>query len=194
MDVTDHKVVRGPAGRRGLSLVEAAVVLAVAAITAAIAIPALGGMAARSRLAAEVNALAGALVLARSQAARHNRVVVICRSEDGATCAGMGEHWPAWVVFADGDGDRRLGPGETALHAHRVSPRVRLGYRGFPRSRYLAFEPTGFSHRNGTFTLCGSGPAPERRAVIVNWAGRVRLARKGPGGRALRCPPAPGAG
>ncbi len=194
MDVTEHTTARGPAARRGLSLVEAAVVLAVLAITAALAIPALGAMASRSRLAAEVNALAGALALARSQAARHNRVVVICRSEDAATCAETGDGWPAWVVFADTDGDRRLGPGETPLHAHRVGPHVHLGYRGFPRSRYLAFQPTGFSHRNGTFTLCTSGPDPERRAVIVNWAGRVRLARTGPGGRPLRCPPPPPAG
>lgn len=64
------KALQGPASRRGLTLLELLAALAVLAVLASLALPSMGAIAQRHRLAAAAEALAGDLMQARQEAAR----------------------------------------------------------------------------------------------------------------------------
>ena len=65
--------------QRGFSLIELAIVVALLAILAAMAMPAFQGFIASNRLTAESNEMLAALNLARSEAVRIQRRVILCR-------------------------------------------------------------------------------------------------------------------
>ena len=74
---------------RGFSLYELLLTLTLIAVLTGLAIPSLAGIAARSRIHAEINALFHAVHLARKESIMRREVVSICPSVDGATCALM---------------------------------------------------------------------------------------------------------
>ncbi len=175
--------------RAGLTLIELLAALAIAMIVVTIGVPSFRWLTVETRMATAVNALVHDLALARSAAVTRSRTVVLCPSADGTRCLAA-PHWHrGWIVFVDADRDRRRRATEPLLRTHgplahglsAVSPRAR---------RRIVYRPLGHSAgSNVTVTLCASGHPKATRAVILSNTGRPRLARRGPGGRALRCPP-----
>lgn len=93
-------------GGPGFTLIEAVVVVAIAAILLAVGVPSFSAFLDRSRVTAEVNQLLSDLALARSEAVTRRGRVVLCRSAQPAAadaiCAGDGTDWGSgWIVFAD---------------------------------------------------------------------------------------------
>jgi type IV fimbrial biogenesis protein FimT len=94
---------------RGFTLIEMMVTLALLAILIALVTPSFRGLLADNRATAQANALVGSLMLARSEAIKRNAPVVMCRSNDGASCAGS--DWEdGWILWADMDRDDTLDP------------------------------------------------------------------------------------
>ncbi|MGN6513314.1 MAG: GspH/FimT family pseudopilin [Lysobacteraceae bacterium] len=159
----------------GFTLVEALIVMAVAAIVLGLAVPAVGNATA----AAHAGEAQADLVQTLTAGMAHSTVtlveVVVCPSGDGTHCRG-GSDWSAgWIAFADLDGDRERGATETLVRQHGALPdgtHLRTS-TGRPR---IVLQPTGgaASGSNATFTLCdGRGPA-KATALVLASSGRLR--------------------
>ncbi len=172
----------------GFTLIEVLVTLAVVSIGLRLAFAGLHPLLVENRLAVRVNALAGMLQMARSEAISRNRQVVICHSTDGETCDRVADWTDSWLVFVDENRDRQRDADETVV-AFKQAPEngTRAIYRAFGSRHYLAYRPDGRTRTNGTFTVCDPRYPELNRALIVTKSGRPRLSRSGPGGRALRC-------
>lgn len=170
------------AASAGITLLELIFALAIGAIVLGAGAPALQTFVLDSRRTADVNAFVTAVQLARSEAAKRGRPVVLCGSADLVTCAA--EYTRGWLVFVDEDDSR---PPQRSLDEPLL-----LAYRpaieGTIESNREVYEFRPFQRRstNGTVTFCDRRGAAAARAVIISYTGRPRVAATGPG-RPLTC-------
>jgi len=178
-----------PGLNRGTSLMDVLTTLAVSSLVLGIAIPGFQNYLAYSQLISSTNLLAHSLALARSEAVKRNRHVVICKSRDQQTCTSTGSWRQGWIIFEDRTPDRQRDEEEALLFAKSELARaMHLDYRAFRSPHFIAFRPTGITKTNGSFTLCYRQDTDSARALILSKTGRVRLSRNRADGRALRCP------
>lgn len=100
---------------KGFTLIELMATIAVASVLTMIAVPAFIDMIRNNRIAAQVNDFVSSLSLARAEALKRQRRVVMCRSSDAATSAtpncGTGSGWQdGWMVFVDQNGNAAFDP------------------------------------------------------------------------------------
>lgn len=170
---------------RGFTLWELVCTLGVAAVLLTAAVPTFTGWLFDTRLTADVNALVLAVQLARSEAAKRGRPVIVCRTVDRLTCIGDDmESSAGFMVFVNLD--ERSPPtrseSEPLLYAHL------LEMDGTTRANRPFFEfRAGRRSTNGTIVLCDERGAASARAVIVSYSGRPRVATRDADGRPLRC-------
>ncbi|HUX29637.1 MAG TPA: GspH/FimT family pseudopilin [Thiobacillus sp.] len=87
-------MVDAPASKRGFTLIELMVTIAVLAILLTVAIPSYQALMANNRMSAQANDLITALTFTRSEAVKRSAKVTVCASSDGATCTGgWGQGW-----------------------------------------------------------------------------------------------------
>lgn len=170
----------------GLTLVEMLIAIAVMAILATLATPSFTALLYDSDRTTAVNSFIHAIFLARSEAIKRSGVVTLCKSSDGQTCSRAVEWNAGWIVFANNDRD------EPPVRDR--DERVLAVYEGWPRGRITSTR-TSFSFRsyrqgvvNGTVIFCDPRGSAHARAIIINHAGRPRIARRDSSGRPLRCP------
>jgi type IV fimbrial biogenesis protein FimT len=160
------------------TLVEMMVVLAIAAVLLSAAVPDFRVTLERHAVRAAANDLLAALHLARSQAIALGETVVV------APLDAAGASWrDGWVVFADGDGDGRPGPGERVLFQHgpvadRMAIRTQLTLAAPPW--YVAYNSAGRSCRAGNNLAASWGTltlqlGATQRNIKINMLGRARL-------------------
>ena len=163
---------------RGVSLVELMIVVAVAAIVAAFAVPAYTSAREATRSGAAVQRLAGSIAMAASRAAGSGHEVVLCPGRP-TVCVPTTEWHEGWIVYADVDRDRIHDPLEPVLE--RIAPlggQVRL--RSTLGRLRLVFRPDGASTgSNTTFTLCDGRGAAHARALVLNNTGQLRESAAG---------------
>lgn len=164
---------------RGFTLLELLVTLAVVTILTAVAVPSMASMMRQSRLTAAHNELLSSLYLLRSEAAKRNRVVKMCRvsGTEVADCdTASGNGWDAgWAIWVDADDNDRIGTDETLISIRQGFGRgVQLNGNGVLANR-LAYRSTGapVGFNNGTFTVCVEGSAVKKQ-IIISAVGRVR--------------------
>ncbi|PTD97156.1 GspH/FimT family pseudopilin [Pseudothauera lacus] len=171
---------RGQPVVTGFSLVEMMLVIAVMAVLAGIALPALGALQRDARLSSAANEYFAALVHARSESIRRGVRVTLCTSTDGLACT-AGTHWHGgWIVFVDGNANALRDPGETILSvaAGRADRLTVVG--NAPVRNYVSYVPSGTTRQSGggllmgTVTVCEGGRG---RNVVVNRVGRPRVDR-----------------
>lgn len=164
----------------GVTLVELLVVLAVASILLAIAVPGYAYLAGTSRLAAVTNDFVTALHLARSEAIKRGMRVTVCKTRNpqaAAPACDAGAAWEqGWLVFVDGGTRGALDSNDILLRTQgRVTGVIFTPPQNY--SRYVSYLPSGNTQgsgnlANGTLSLCATG---SRRDIVINNAGRLRL-------------------
>jgi len=162
-------------------LVEALVVVTVIAVLLAAAVPTVSSVASHIRLTTYTSRFVAHLQLARSEAMKHGRPVVMCKSADGAACT-TGGHWDqGWIIFHDDDNDAARAAGERIIEQ---APALPSGWRVSGNqnvARYVAYHPaaltrmTSGAFQAGTITVCKvAAGAGEGRTIVLNAAGRPR--------------------
>lgn len=166
----------------GFTLWELLCTLAVAAVLVGSGAPALRGFLLDTALTADVNALVLAVQVARNEAAKRGRPVIVCGTTDGVQCGGTLRS--GWMVFVNLDQDHppRRSPGDALLLFH--SPAIEgsiVSNRPFYEFR------VGRRSTNGTVVFCDARGAAAARAVIVSYTGRPRVDRRDGSRRPLSC-------
>ena len=166
-----------PLRQAGLSLVEMTVVLAVAAVLLALALPELGVLVRHQQLKSASGDLFAALGLARSQALARGQTVKLLPRDP------LGADWRrGWRVFVDRDGDGQPGPGDDIIAEHDPLPdgvAVAFAFTSPAPPDYIAYKGAGRScsdsnsaaARYGTLSLFHGGAI---RRIKINMLGRAR--------------------
>lgn len=166
--------------QRGVTLIEVMMVLAIAAIILAAAVPNFREFVARNRLDSAAQDLLASLQLARSEATRRGAQITL--RLDGT--AGSKNWGSGWTMFVDADRDGVLDTGEEVIRRGMAltAPLSLYGSSGF--DTLIAFDRDGrLTSAGGYFVLCQGGALTEggqsrSRALLVNGAGRVRMAAR----------------
>ncbi len=106
---------------RGITLVETMVTVSILVILLMVAVPAYKSTIDGNRRATYANELLEDLTLARSEAIKRNKKVVVCASTSGTTCrvSGNAYDWSGgWLMYVDSNGNGSLDLGETVLRTH----------------------------------------------------------------------------
>jgi type IV fimbrial biogenesis protein FimT len=168
----------GEGAEGGFSLAELLVVLAIAAVMAAVALPDFRQMIRAQQLKAATYDLFGAVDLARTEAiARGRRVQLVPFDAAGRDWSG------GWVVFIDKDGDRRPGFGEEVIQRYGAPAKgivIDVAFSSQQGASYLAYNSMGRScsdtsslaARFGTLSLV---QGQQIRRIKINMLGRARL-------------------
>ena len=171
--------------RRGFTLLELLITLAIAGIVLAIGVPALREMLWQNRLTAHTNEFLTALAFARSEAIKRGRRVTLCKSSDGANCSDDGGYEQGWIVF--------IGPTSTSSLKLDNNDQILRLYQRLPTGMkftgnkfvgsYISFTSDGFSRllsggfQAGTLTITNE---TSQRQLVINSMGRVRVAQNVP--------------
>ena len=170
----------------GFTLIELAIVLAIAAVLVRVAAPGMSRLAATQALRAQSSEFMAALRFARAQALQRGSAVTICASTPGdSPLACQGSHaadWRSgWIVFADRD--RRGVPDARSPLLRVQQPLQRSGGVAGTRGS-ISFTAAGYSTDASSHYLF-SPPAeaaldaPPAVMVCVSKQGRPRLANGG---------------
>jgi type IV fimbrial biogenesis protein FimT len=169
----------------GFTLWELICTLGIASFIFAAGVPAFQAFVLDARLTADINAWVLAVQLARSEAAKRSRPVILCPTEDTLRCSAAGSRLGrGWMVFVNLDDAHPLqrAPAEPLLYAH--APQIKGSI--VSNRPYYEFRP-GRRSTNGTTVFCDRRGVEAAKAVVVSYTGRPRVARRDADGRPLRC-------
>jgi type IV fimbrial biogenesis protein FimT len=171
----------------GFTLIELMLTLAVAGVLIGIAAPNFTVFMKNNRLSAASNDLLRSFQLARTEAIKRQKNVVVCASSDTTTCS-YGS-FSAWIVFED-DGNWQHESGEPLLEQHNALDGEISVYTD--NDGIVSYMTSGFAAPPGasgkTFTrniaICDDrgntavgSSSSTARAVLIDGTGRVRTSK-----------------
>ena len=159
--------------RKGFTLLELVIAIALAAVLTALATPAFESFSRNLKIRAVTERLASDLNHARHAAVNRGHRVSACPGNETTGCSGSPDWHQGWIVFEDVNGDRHRGTTEPVL---RVSPPLRgITARSSAGRHLVGFFANGSAPgSNATIWLC-DGRGPEYGWQIrVSLAGRIR--------------------
>jgi type IV fimbrial biogenesis protein FimT len=166
----------------GFTLLECMVACTVAAVLAMVAVTGAERWSQSTMLRSLATTLSAGLHVARSEAFKRNGRVVVCRSEDGNTCAPSGTWDRGWIVFHDRNGNGVREAAEPIIHAERAAPsgyRVKGNQSVAAYVSYLAEGQTKLvtgAFQAGTITVCKLALGPtEAHQIVISATGRPRI-------------------
>lgn len=157
--------------RRGLTLVELMISLAVLVVVMAVAVPSMQEFTANNQLAATKSSFASALALARTEAAKRGRMVALQALGSGPS---GNEFANGWEIAVDDDGNGDVATTETRVRKNAVTlEKVKVG--GAPQ---VLFRATGalVGTTAQVYTLCRASGGTRGFSVTVTPSGATDVA------------------
>jgi type IV fimbrial biogenesis protein FimT len=170
----------------GLTLPELLISLGVIATLTTGAYSQFHALVQENRMVAEVNLFISALQLARSEAVKHGRRVLLCPSMDMVNCGNSSAWSYGWMLFASDNQEREAG--EALLHSGNPLGAGVILHASNYRKRIM-YQPDGSSGgSNSSFTFCDIRRAAKPRVICLSNSGRPRLTYTRCDGSPIRCP------
>ena len=174
---------------KGFTLLELIIIIAILAITTAIAVPGLRTMIANNRIASNASDFAAALQLAKAEAVARVNSVIVCKKNANSTgCIASGDWSQGWIVFSDDNGNGGVdgGNNEAILLVHdALNADITFGgTAGVDTS--ISFRPSGISSVTTTEVLimCDDrGFDYNSRGILVTITGRGSVMKAGDTGQ-----------
>jgi len=166
------------AGERGFTLFELMIVCSIAAVLAALAVPAMHSFLQNQQQSSAVTNLMSTLQYARSEAIKEDVPVAganctgsgvcVCPSANGTTCDPAGNWNNGWIVYTSANGGAAL----EAVGA--LQPGLTLSTN--PGTVAVTYQPNGTTDLNALveFTLCDSRGAAYARELEVGISGSIQ--------------------
>lgn len=166
----------------GYTLIELVITTALLAILIQVAIPEMSGLLSAWQRDRATRSITDHLALARSEAIRWSRRVVMCSSLDGRNCApGTTKDWRSgWIVFQDVNEDGQFDVSDKLIAVSQGPDGVR-DIRGNALIQRFVFMPTGMM-ASGMGTLEIVPKTGKSQRITVNRIGRIRLSLAEPTG------------
>jgi len=172
--------------QRGVTLPELLVSLAVIATLVTGTVTRFHALARENRMVAEVNLFVMALQLARSEAVKYGRRMVLCPSMDKVNCGNSSAWSYGWMLFASDNREREAD--EPVLHAGNPLTAGIILHASNYRKRIM-YQPDGSSGgSNSSFMFCDARQAAKPRVICLSNSGRPRLTYRRCDGTPIRCP------
>ncbi|BAN46671.1 GspH/FimT family pseudopilin [Metapseudomonas resinovorans] len=149
--------------RKGFTLIELMVVIAIVAILASIGYPGFQTLIMNNRMTSQTNGLLGVLQLARSEAVTQRKVTTVCPTTNQSTCAAAGTDWNVGVLVRLSDA--------TVV---RVTPAVANGALSLSGANSITFAIDGTTANGGALRVCDSRGDANSRTILINTAGQSR--------------------
>jgi len=155
----------GGSAVRGFTLVEAMVVMSIIAILMAMAVPTFRDFTASRAVSAQISDFAGTLRLARTEAIKRGRAVVVCRSgnpQAATPACDAGSDWRSGWLVMQGDNLIRL-----------QSSYANSGGIESAGIVSIAFTPTGIAPATSEATFTFRPPLPTGTASYASLSRRI---------------------
>lgn len=166
----------------GFTLIELLVALSVLAVLAALAAPSFADITRRMRVDTVREQFIGSMNLARTEAIRQGRRVVMRRIEPCAIANASSQWYCGWNVFVDLDEDNALDPGELLLREVRGHSNVWIQRTNPVGGAFIQFTRFGLPNQSGvSYQIFPAGqdvtdPTNAQR-ICLSDAGRARTVK-----------------
>jgi len=162
----------------GFTLIELMITLVVVAVLLTVAAPGFMSTLKTNAVQTQADLLLTTFNYARSEAARLNRTVIVCRSINGTACSSSSSWQDGWLVYedVDSDGTVETGDGDTVL---RVYDGLSGDFTLVPTSGFtnrVVYRASGDASTAGRFVVCPSdSDTAYAREIKINIVGRPRI-------------------
>ena len=155
----------------GYTLLDILIAITTVSLLMGFAGPAMTSLVKNDRLAAQINTLVGHLAHARSTAVTRHQSIILCASDDQASCSS--NDWAdGWVVFVDANNDSDLTIADEILSEYQGLPN-NISLSGSMGSKVI-YDRRGFAINTfGSFALCDDRGAEHMKSVSIQRTGRV---------------------
>jgi type IV fimbrial biogenesis protein FimT len=168
--------------QRGVTLIELLVVVAISALLMSLAAPSMREFIGKWQLSNAVNSYNSSLQLARSEAVKRGRVVRMCRSSDGTSCAtaAAANGWATgWLVYIDNDASGVLStPDQVVVTQGAFSNFYNIASTTSGSTGTFVFTPTGFlqgGSANDGMTFSWDSASTIQKTLCISRTGRSRV-------------------
>jgi len=163
----------------GFTLIEMVVVLMIAGILGAIAVPAINQFVQANNLTTVTNEFLADLKLARSEAVKRSVPAIMCESATGTACSSTGNWNTGWMVFSDTDNNGAwnlsAGAEDIMIRRHATIPALNVITASTGSTTTVSFLSQGAVTGSQQYVVCNT-KIRKSRIVTIGSTGQITIA------------------